>query len=85
MFLAGIPKNGKALWITGLYRQGLKKSRELMRKLLQEHPACADFHIMDDVSFGSIAKEVGLYYRAGKNLTASAGNFISLCESFWSL
>ena len=55
------------------------------RKLLREHPACADFHIMDDVSFGSIAKQVGLYYRAGKNLSASARKFIELCERFWSL
>ena len=55
------------------------------RKLLDENPVCADFHIMDDVSFGSIAKQVGLYYRAGKQLSASAGNFIALCERFWSL
>ncbi|MCB1702275.1 MAG: LysR family transcriptional regulator [Pseudomonadales bacterium] len=55
------------------------------RKLLQEHPACADFHIMDDVSFGSIAKQVGLYYRAGKHLSVSAASFIALCERFWSL
>jgi len=55
------------------------------RKLLKEHPACADFHIMDDVSFGSIAKEVGLYYRAGRHLSASARNFMGLCERFWRL
>ncbi|MCB1697804.1 MAG: LysR family transcriptional regulator [Pseudomonadales bacterium] len=55
------------------------------RKLLQEHPACTDLHIMDDVSFGSIAKQVGLYYRAGKVLSASARNFIALCERYWSL
>lgn len=55
------------------------------RKLLQEHPSCADFHIMDDVSFGSIAKQVGLYYRAGRHPSASAENFIALCERFWSL
>mgnify|MGYP001816428428 CR=1 FL=1 len=55
------------------------------RKLLEENPVCSDFHIMDDVSFGSIAKQVGLYYRAGKQLSASAGNFIALCERFWSL
>ena len=57
----------------------------LDRKLLEENPVCSDFHIMDDVSFGSIAKQVGLYYRAGKQLSASAGNFIALCERFWSL
>ena len=55
------------------------------RKLLSEHPVCADFHIMDDVSFGSIAKEVGLYYRAGRHLSASARNFMDLCERFWRL
>jgi DNA-binding transcriptional LysR family regulator len=55
------------------------------RKLLQEHPSCADFHIMDDISFGSIAKQVGLYYRAGRHLSISAKNFIALCERFWSL
>jgi DNA-binding transcriptional LysR family regulator len=55
------------------------------RKLLEEHPSCANFRIMDDVSFGRIDKEVGLYYRAGKNLSDSARNFIALCQSFWSL
>ena len=55
------------------------------RKLLEEHPSCADFRIMDDVSFGSIAKEVGLYYRAGRHLSASARRFIALCERFWRL
>ena len=55
------------------------------RKLLREHPSCADFRIMDDLSFGRIDKQVGLYYRAGKNLSESARNFIALCERFWSL
>ncbi|MDG1944207.1 MAG: LysR family transcriptional regulator [Halioglobus sp.] len=55
------------------------------RKLLEEHPSCANFRIMDDVSFGRIDKEVGLYYRAGKSLSDSARNFIALCQSFWSL
>ena len=55
------------------------------RKLLQEHPSCANFRIMDDVSFGRIDKEVGLYHRTGKNLSDSAKNFIALCQSFWRL
>jgi DNA-binding transcriptional LysR family regulator len=55
------------------------------RKLLQEHPSCGDFHIMDDLSFGRIDKEVGLYYRAGKSLSESARSFMALCERFWSL
>lgn len=53
------------------------------RKLLREHPACRNFRIMDDMSFGSIEREVGLYYRSGKILTASSNNFIKLCEDFW--
>jgi DNA-binding transcriptional LysR family regulator len=55
------------------------------RKLLREHPSCADFHIIDDVSFGRIDKQVGLYCRAGKQLSEGARNFISLCEAYWNL
>lgn len=55
------------------------------RKLLQEHPLCHDFRIMDDVSFGRIDRQVGLYFRAGKNLSASALQFIDLCKRYWEL
>ena len=55
------------------------------RKLLEEHPSCANFRIMDDVSFGRIDKQVGLYYRTGKNLSGSAKNFIALCRRYWKL
>jgi len=55
------------------------------RKLLQEHPACANFRIMDDVSFGTIDKEVGLYFRAGRNVSVGARRFIELCQRYWSL
>jgi DNA-binding transcriptional LysR family regulator len=55
------------------------------RKLLQDHPVAREFHIMDDVSFGRIHKEVGLYYRAGRQPSGAAGQFIGLCERFWGL
>ena len=55
------------------------------RKLLREHPTCASFQIMDDISFGRIDKQVGLYYRSGKTLSDSASSFIALCERFWNL
>lgn len=55
------------------------------RKLLDEHPTCRRFQIMDDVSFGRIEKEVGLYYRTDRSLTGCAQNFIALCSEFWSL
>ncbi len=55
------------------------------RKLLQEHPVARDFHIMDDVSFGRIHKQVGLYHRAGRQPSAAAAAFIGLCERFWGL
>ena len=55
------------------------------RRLLEEHPDCAAFHIIDDVSFGSIDKQVGIYYRAGKHLSRAATRFVALCESHWNL
>ncbi|MCB1676632.1 MAG: LysR family transcriptional regulator [Halioglobus sp.] len=55
------------------------------RKLLEEHPACGDFSIMDDVSFGRIDKQVGLYYRAGRSLSTGAASFAALCRRVWEL
>ncbi len=55
------------------------------RKLLQDHPVAREFHIMDDVSFGRIHKQVGLYYRAGRQPSAAAAAFVALCERFWGL
>jgi DNA-binding transcriptional LysR family regulator len=55
------------------------------RKLLDEHTDCADFQVMSDLSFGSIDKQVGVYYRAGKNLSDSAKDFIELCKRYWNL
>jgi DNA-binding transcriptional LysR family regulator len=55
------------------------------RKLLQDHPVAREFHIMDDVSFGRIHKQVGLYFRAGRQTSAAAATFIGLCERFWGL
>ena len=54
-------------------------------KMLREHPRCAEFHIVDDVAFGSIDREVGLFYRSGLALNQSGRDFIGLCEDFWSL
>jgi DNA-binding transcriptional LysR family regulator len=55
------------------------------RKLLREHPQCREFRIMDDVSFGRIHKQVGLYYRAGRQPTEGANRFIDLCQRYWNL
>ena len=55
------------------------------RQLLREHEDCADFHVIDDVSFSTIDKQVGLYYRSGKQLNDSASGFVALCEQHWSL
>lgn len=57
----------------------------LDRKLLEEHPSCASFRIMNDVSFGRIDKQAGLYYRAGRTLSDSAQHFIALCRRHWKL
>ncbi|MDX1733864.1 MAG: LysR family transcriptional regulator [Halioglobus sp.] len=55
------------------------------RKLLDEHPSCSQFRIMDDVSFGRIDKEVGLYYRKDRSLSDGARSFIDLCSEHWGL
>ena len=55
------------------------------RQLLREHASCAYFHVIDDVSFGTIAKQVGLYYRAGKQLSDTAREFVALCREDWNL
>jgi DNA-binding transcriptional LysR family regulator len=57
----------------------------LDRKMLQEHPLCRNFHTLDDVSFGSIEREVGLYYRSGQVLNQGCRRFIELCLEFWGL
>ena len=43
-------------------------------KAAAEHPRVAEFRIMDDVSFGRIDKQVGLYYRVGGNPSDGAGD-----------
>jgi len=55
----------------------------LDRRVLEEHPSCSGFRVMDDVSFGTIDKQVGLYYRAGKVLSDSALTFIELARRYW--
>jgi DNA-binding transcriptional LysR family regulator len=55
------------------------------RKLLEEHPRCREFQVMDDVSYGRIDRQVGLYFRAGKTLSDSGEAFVSLCQHYWKL
>jgi DNA-binding transcriptional LysR family regulator len=55
----------------------------LDHKLLQEHGQARALTIVDDVSFGRIDKQVGLYFRSGKTLSDSAAAFITLCREFW--
>ena len=55
------------------------------RRLLTEHPDCTEFRIIEDLAFSTIDKEVGLYYRAGKQLSEAAQGFVDLCCEYWSL
>jgi DNA-binding transcriptional LysR family regulator len=57
----------------------------LDRQLLREHPECGELRIMDDVSFGRIDRQVGLYYRSGKQLSECAQRFVTLCADTWRL
>ncbi|MBT4521454.1 MAG: LysR family transcriptional regulator [Halieaceae bacterium] len=53
------------------------------RKLLKEHPLCADFRIVDDILFGRIDRQVGLFFRSGKSLSDSGKQLIALCQCRW--
>lgn len=55
----------------------------LNNKLLEEHPVCREFDVVDEVSFGSIDRQVGLYYREGRRLEEGAQRFIEVCLQFW--
>lgn len=52
-------------------------------KLLEEHPVCKEFIVMEALSFSCIERQVGLYYKKGKVLNESCEAFIQLCEKFW--
>ena len=52
-------------------------------KSLEENPACAQFHVVSDIPFGSIERLVGVYCKGGKRLSKCAGGFIQLCLAFW--
>jgi len=52
-------------------------------KLLEEHPLCRQFVALADIPFGTIERQVGIYYRKGKKLNAAAEALINVCEKFW--
>jgi LysR family transcriptional regulator, benzoate and cis,cis-muconate-responsive activator of ben and cat genes len=52
-------------------------------KLLEDHPVCRQFKIMQELPYGTIERQVGIYYKSGKTLNDSAKQFIELCLSFW--
>ncbi len=53
-------------------------------KLLDEHPVCREFDVVEEFSFGSINRQVGIYHKEGVKLDESAERFVALCQSFWS-
>lgn len=53
-------------------------------KMLEDFPVCRDFTVIGGQSFSTIAREVGLYYKAGKVLNSCTREFIELCREFWS-
>ncbi|OED38966.1 hypothetical protein AB833_17525 [Chromatiales bacterium (ex Bugula neritina AB1)] len=52
-------------------------------KLLDDDPVCRQFVTLDGIPFGSIERDVGVYYKKGKKLSASSGAFIEICKQFW--
>lgn len=52
-------------------------------KLLEDHPVCRRFIALDGIPFGSIERDVGVYYKKGKQLSDSSRYFIDTCTTFW--
>ena len=52
-------------------------------KLLSEHPICREFQIMEGLTYGSIKRDVGIYWKKGKSLSGSSEQFVELCKAFW--
>ena len=55
----------------------------LDNKVLEENPVCQLFLRVDELSFGSIERQVGLYFREGRRLTESEERFVGLCRDYW--
>lgn len=53
------------------------------QKLLEDDPACQHFTVLTGTPFGSIDRQAGIYYKAGKKLSSSAEQFIALCHEYW--
>ncbi len=52
-------------------------------KLLSEHPVCREFMVMEELTYGSIKRDVGIYWKKGKRLSGSSEQFVELCNVFW--
>jgi DNA-binding transcriptional LysR family regulator len=52
-------------------------------KLLEQHPLCQQFSVLDEFSYGSIERQVGLYSKEGKSLSSGSEQFLELCREFW--
>ncbi len=52
-------------------------------KLLDDHPVCRQFVAIEDIPFGNIERQVGIYFKKGKKLDGTSDVFIDVCKRFW--
>ncbi len=52
-------------------------------KLIEEDPICRQFTVLTGLPFGTIDRQVGIYYKAGKTLSNSAEQFVAMCRENW--
>lgn len=52
-------------------------------KLLESHPVCGGFELVENLPFSSLERDVGIYFQEKRRLSDSAQNFIALCTDFW--
>ena len=54
-------------------------------KLLNEHPVCRQFELIENLPYNNIERQVGVYCKAGKTLSPISERFIELCEEYWAV
>ncbi|MGI9294195.1 MAG: LysR family transcriptional regulator [Pseudomonadales bacterium] len=52
-------------------------------KLLQSHPICGNFKLIENLPFSSLERDVGIYFQEKRRLSDSAQDYIALCTDFW--
>ena len=54
-------------------------------RVLREHPASKDFHVVEKLPFRKIERQVGLFWKRGHRLSEAGAKFLICCREHWEL